>query len=269
MIDNQLQSDADREHPDAEQNALTVTMQDVPLINYDTARRALAEAVRVDEVRAIHDQAMALKACAKIVKDQQLELDAAEIRVRAERRLGEIMAVQGKTVGKAKGAKGIGTSAGYKKTRTADALATLAETGIDKNLAHRARNLAKLPQKEFDKRVAEMRKGERGGLDIRRAAKPVKHTEVRGGHADRHVDEVLDQVQSSAEVHRSPFIARCESADTVANYDGPLEPGWAEEFAILARNVAARWSALADRFEQAARDAEEQTIARHDEHERG
>ena len=46
---------------------------------------------------------------------------------------------QAETVGKAKGAKGIGTSAGYKKTRTTDAPATLAETGIDKVLAIRAR----------------------------------------------------------------------------------------------------------------------------------
>jgi hypothetical protein len=40
--------------------------------------------------------------------------------LRTERRGGELMAAQAKTVGKAKGAKGIGTSAGYKKTRTAD-----------------------------------------------------------------------------------------------------------------------------------------------------
>jgi hypothetical protein len=45
------------------------------------------------------------------------------------------MAAQAKTVGQARGAKGIGASAGYKTTRTAEAPATLAEVGIDKNLA--------------------------------------------------------------------------------------------------------------------------------------
>ena len=33
-----------------------------------------------------------------------------------------------------------------------------------------------------------MRKGNRGTLDIKRAAKPVKHTVVRVDHADSHVD---------------------------------------------------------------------------------
>ena len=82
-----------------------------------------------------------------------------EIRVRAERRLGEMLVEQGKTVGKAKGAKGIGTSAGYKKTRTADGPPTLDEAGIDKNLAHRARKAAEHRQTRIREEVAGMRKG--------------------------------------------------------------------------------------------------------------
>jgi len=54
------------------------------------------------------------------------------------RRLGELMAAQKEAVGLNQGAKGIGTSAGFLETRT-QAPATLAEAGIDKNLAHRAR----------------------------------------------------------------------------------------------------------------------------------
>jgi hypothetical protein len=266
MIDSQLQSNADREHPETEQNALTVAMQDVPLTNYDTARRALAEAVRIDEVKAIHDQATALKACAKIAKDKQLELDAAAIRLRAERRLGEIMAAQGKTAGKAKGGW---RSRGMR--RNPQDPPTLAEAGIDKNTAHYARKSAKLPPEEFEKRVAELRDGKRGSLDIRRAAKPRKRTVFHVVDADRHSGEVLDQFPTPARAHRTSFLAGAELAEVDAEYEGPFEPGWAGEFAIVARNVAARWSALADRFEQAARDAGEQPIAKpgNDEHERG
>jgi hypothetical protein len=119
------------------------------LVKYEAARRALAEAKRIDEVKAIRDQAAAMRAYAKLSKDRQMEADAQAIRLRAERRIGELMAQQAKAIGKAKGAKGIGTSAGYNKTRTQQP-ATLAEAGIDKNLADRARKLAALPEKVFD-----------------------------------------------------------------------------------------------------------------------
>jgi hypothetical protein len=44
-------------------------------------------------VREISAQADAVRAYAKQAKNKQLEIDAAEIRIRAERRLGELMAL--------------------------------------------------------------------------------------------------------------------------------------------------------------------------------
>jgi hypothetical protein len=189
------------EQLEADKNSLAVAMQEVQLINYDAARRALAEAVRVDDVKTIHDQAMALKACAKIAKDKQMELDAAELRLRAERRLGEIMAEKATKVGKAKPPSGKGQRKTDRRVATQpDGPATLAEAGIDKNLAHRARSSAKLCEKIFDQRVAEMRRGDRGQLDIRRAAKrgrssgkPAKITIVHdkeddGGDGPKHAE---------------------------------------------------------------------------------
>jgi hypothetical protein len=80
---------------------------------------------------------------AKQAKNRQLEVDAAEIRIRAERRVGELMQAQRETVGLATGAKGIGPIAGPTATRN---LPTLAEAGIDKHLADRARKLAAVPK---------------------------------------------------------------------------------------------------------------------------
>src|SRR5688500_12667898 len=70
---------------------------------YDNACKALAEAKAVDEVREIRATAEAMRAYAKQADNRQMELDAAEIRIRAERRLGELMAAQGETIGKAAG----------------------------------------------------------------------------------------------------------------------------------------------------------------------
>jgi phage N-6-adenine-methyltransferase len=151
------------------------------LAKYDAACRAIAEAAAVDEVKDIRDTARQMAAAARIAQNKQAEADMMAIRFRAERRLGELMAAQRDNGMMADGAKGIGTSAGYEKTRTLDAPITLSEAGIDKNLADRARKYAAIPEKEFQERIDDYRirvaeEGERAMADLVAAGE--KH--VRG-----------------------------------------------------------------------------------------
>lgn len=127
------------------------------LARYDAACRAVAEATTVDEVREITAQAEAVRAYAKQAKNREMEVQAAEIRIRAERRLGELMNAQGETVGKAAGQLRRGLKS---NPRGESDPPTLAEAGIDKNLAHRARTLAAVPEKKFEELLSNKRKRE-------------------------------------------------------------------------------------------------------------
>jgi N6-adenosine-specific RNA methylase IME4 len=116
---------------------------DGSLVRYYAARRAVAEAKAVDEVKEIRNAAIAMAAYARQAKDRGMEADAAEIRMRATRRLGEMLDQQKKTVGLAKGGQP------YQET--------LASQGIDKNLAHEARKLGRMTEEDFELEIEETR----------------------------------------------------------------------------------------------------------------
>ena len=127
-----------------------------PLVKYEAAVRALAEAKSVDEVKDFRDKSEAMRAYARQAKNRQLEIDAAEIRIRAERRIGELMAAQRESVGLANGGDAMKARV-QSGPEVIETRATLAEAGIDKHLADRARKLASVPETEFEGIVTDWR----------------------------------------------------------------------------------------------------------------
>jgi len=113
------------------------------LTKYDAARFALAAAVKVDEVKDIRDKAQAMSAYARQAKDTELVEWATEIKVRAERRAGQMLAEMPKNLGAA--------------TRSHDVTSspkTLSELNISKNESSRWQKLAAVTDKQFEHAVA-------------------------------------------------------------------------------------------------------------------
>jgi hypothetical protein len=130
---------------------------------YESAKEALATAVRIDEVVDIHDQARRAQAYAKIAKDRRLVADAQELIARAERKLG-IMLRRVKEQGMLSSGGRPSNSNLDEPETGADAEPvfdstsfTLAELGISKKLSSRAQALAELAEDDFESSVSAAR----------------------------------------------------------------------------------------------------------------
>jgi N6-adenosine-specific RNA methylase IME4 len=132
------------------------------LVRYDAARRALAEAHRVDEVKDIRDKAVAMQAYAKQAKDRSLIADATEIRMRAERRAGELLADMKKNKGGAE--QGVGRR-GKNAVAASNHIPTLADLGISKTQSSRWQRFAAMDSETFESNVVAARKKALTGLD--------------------------------------------------------------------------------------------------------
>lgn len=168
------------------------------LVLYENARSALAEARRIDEVKDIRDKAEAMRAYGRMANDTQLEMDAADLRLRAERRLG-IMLEEEKRAGRLRTGPAHKADIGTKSEPIARV--TLDDIGVDKKLSARAQRVGGIAEQAFEAMVARTRQriAEGAGkvsLDLINQEKKAK---AKAEHAARtyegcDVDDLADLV---------------------------------------------------------------------------
>jgi hypothetical protein len=117
------------------------------LVKYNAAKKALAEAYSIDEVKDIRDKAVAMRMYAMQAKDRVLIDQATEIRLRAERRAGELL----KDVEKNGGA--VPGKTGRKARPVLDTTPKLSDLGVNKSQSSRWQKLAAIPDGDFEEVV--------------------------------------------------------------------------------------------------------------------
>lgn len=125
---------------------------------YDRMCTAIAECARVDEAKDIRDKALALEAYYRQARNLDAEREAANVRLRAERRVGEL-------------SKELATAQGRRSDLPTQTLSTaetksstLSNLGITRQQASRYEALADIPKADFDRALAGPEKATTAGV---------------------------------------------------------------------------------------------------------
>jgi hypothetical protein len=132
------------------------------LVRYDAMCQAIAAAYEVDEVKEIRDRAAALEYYARQSLNVEAERQCCEIRLRAERKAGRLLA---------KGEKAQGGRPSKTPSSTAG-VSTLKDLGITPKQSSQWQKLAAVPEPQFEAALAAPEKPTTNGI-ITAAAPPV------------------------------------------------------------------------------------------------
>lgn len=118
---------------------------DPKLVRWDAMNKAIDACHKVDEVVEIRNKAVALEAYAKVALNTEAERRAIEIRLRAERKCGQMLKASGDS-----GERRTKTDGKSKVSSGATPKATLKDLGISRDQSASWQKLGDIPQDEFD-----------------------------------------------------------------------------------------------------------------------
>lgn len=123
---------------------------------YERMCSAIAACIAVDEAKDIRDKALALEAYYRQARNLDAEREAANVRLRAERRVGELL----KELARADTASGGNTggnqyvAASPRATPPSPYASALSEHGISRQTAHKFQALANIPEADFERALS-------------------------------------------------------------------------------------------------------------------
>jgi hypothetical protein len=167
----------------------------------DNARRTLATAQNLDEIKLIHDQAEAVRQYAKSAAlGLEVQNWAAEVKLLSERRAGELLA-------------GLELPGGNRKSATGKK-PSLADLGISPKQSHRWQLVASLPEDRFQEYVADtIRQNQEltlaGLLRLARSYRRASDSQLAPAgvleYVARSLDRMVEQGKSFACIYADPL----------------------------------------------------------------
>ncbi len=145
------------------------------LARFDAARVALAEARSIDEVKAVRDKAEALRLYARQVGESlEMQNDIAEIKIRAERRAGELLKERDQNKGGRPADNPLRVARGFEPE-------PLSDLGINYTQSHRWQSIADIPEPVFEQHIESVkaRGDELTSAGVLRIAKEQRREERR------------------------------------------------------------------------------------------
>jgi hypothetical protein len=151
------------EHKDLKTaDALLMGAVTTALVKYDAMCAAIDHAYQVDEVKDIRDKALAFEAYARQAHNIEAERQACDIRIRAEKKGGQLLRAMRKTKGRPRTA----APSAFQKAINA--------AGLSKDQAKRWQQLAGVSEEDFEDALAGPDKPSRGKIIAESKTKPEK-----------------------------------------------------------------------------------------------
>jgi hypothetical protein len=126
-----------------------MTGQPQSLAIYDSMVAAIDRCYRVDEVKDLRDKAMAFETYAKQAQNVEAERKAIEVRIRAERRAGELLKEMERSP-VSKGGDLKSESAVQREHPISEFQKAKSDANISDTQAHRWQKLAEMPREDFE-----------------------------------------------------------------------------------------------------------------------
>jgi hypothetical protein len=183
----------------------------VPLAKYNEAKRALSLAVRIDEVKDIRDKAEAMRVYAMQAKDCALIDHATELRLRAERRAGDLLR------GMAKNQGAISGKTGRKGKPALDTKAKLSDLNINKSQSSRWQKLADLSDTDFEEHLANTK--QKAFSAINRARQPKPKSKPKRKQPNRNSADIVATCISEVEMIVRAAMSRMDAEERADLFD--------------------------------------------------
>lgn len=197
------------------------------LVRYDAMCHAIETASSVDEAKEIRDKAIALAAYSKQALNRENERKCCEIRIRAERRAGELL-IETKKNGQRDRGKG-----GDRKSPSRESSVKLSEHGISYDQSSDWQKLAEIPKKKFEEEIK--RPGIPTTEQIIRNSYPQKKVEPLKGVSGNALKiwGVLTELERGAVMESDPLTLFSEMTEPMkcdVRRLAPLLSSWLSNF---------------------------------------